>query len=595
MQSFMREHGIARHRLAARSVQRTARRSADRSRPDADRLGRNRARRSAAHVDRAELARRRVARPRRDAGFRLHLLGGLLPRLLLSGGSALRVRPGESVRRSASRSMHACAPIRGSRTCATASAGRASLRVAARWIVMSGSSESPPGRVLGGEACMWAETRHRRGVRGARVGPPAGDRRAIVVAALGARRSGHVSAAVAVAAVARRASPTSTSKRAGRSFERIGVGARNWLRCAICSTRSSRSSGTRGCSARPRSARVAGSTAMVERPYSVTTPLESRRRLHRTGQRVDSALRRGGASGDRRYGGRRRQTLGYRSDRDAVASSARRRANGGCARAGDRRTRGDLAQLARLADVIDAGLAGKRRRLASGARCARRANRRRVADRGGSGARRMAAGLVAEGDDRLLSVAAAFAVTGVPGGAPNGSHTGGHINDTWFVATDRGRGATCCSGSIRWCSPMRPVSRRIPRASSARISRTAPGLVPPFVTCARRRRGRRDDGGDVSDAGLRRRAQPRRTRVRAQASAAGVAFGRFQNWRWRITTRARTWCRFRASTNSTGSSNDSTRCSDARRRNGADEPPTTSSGAARPQRASSRNRSVHAA
>ena len=134
VQRFMRERGIGDIDALHESVQRTARRSADRSRPDADGLGRNRARRPAAHVDRAELARRCVARSRRGTGLRLRLLGGLLPRLLLSGGSALRVRPGESVGRTASRSTRACAPIRASRTCATDSAGRASSRVAARWM-----------------------------------------------------------------------------------------------------------------------------------------------------------------------------------------------------------------------------------------------------------------------------------------------------------------------------------------------------------------------------------------------------------------------------------------------------------------------------
>ena len=49
----------------------------------------------------------------------------------------------------------------------------------------------------------------------------------------------------------------------------------------------------------------------------------------------------------------------------------------------------------------------------------------------------MAASLVSKVDERtLFSVASQFAVAGVP--ARVESHTGGHINDTWFVATHGG-------------------------------------------------------------------------------------------------------------------------------------------------------------
>ena len=93
-------------------------------------------------------------------------------------------------------------------------------------------------------------------------------------------------------------------------------------------------------------ARVAGSTAVVERPYSVDTP------LNRVVDYIDPAsewvpqFNGGGAGADRRFGGRRRQTAGRRG-RDTVAPSARRRADGGRARSGDCGTRSDFAEAGR--------------------------------------------------------------------------------------------------------------------------------------------------------------------------------------------------------------------------------------------------------
>jgi len=124
-----------------------------------------------------------------------------------------------------------------------------------------------------------------------------------------------------------------------------------------------------------------------------------------------------------------------------------------------------------------------------------------------------------------LAVAAQFAVVGAP--AALDLHTGGHINDTWFVATDRG---------------VRYVLQRINShvfvnaagvaANTARvvdeIERRAPGLVPRLVHAL-------DGGAAVVDAGdvyrmlafVDGRALPGLETIE-QARAAGLAFGRFQ-------------------------------------------------------------------
>jgi N-acetylhexosamine 1-kinase len=124
-----------------------------------------------------------------------------------------------------------------------------------------------------------------------------------------------------------------------------------------------------------------------------------------------------------------------------------------------------------------------------------------------------------------LEIAACFAVSGVP--VTCVAHTAGHINQTWFVATDDGS---------------RYVLQRINRhvfadppaiaANTARliacVDRTAPGLVPPFVAA-------RDGAPSVQAAGETYRllgwvAGRSLTALEsaAQAAAAGAAFGTFQ-------------------------------------------------------------------
>jgi N-acetylhexosamine 1-kinase len=137
----------------------------------------------------------------------------------------------------------------------------------------------------------------------------------------------------------------------------------------------------------------------------------------------------------------------------------------------------------------------------------------------------MAAGLVAEGDERLLSVAAAFAVTGVPVRAD--AHTGGHINDTWFIATDRGaRYVLQRINPLVFADPA-GVAANTARVIST-IQRTAPGLAPPFVPASDGAAAVRDVSGTYRMLGFVEGRSLGGLESVAQASAAGVAFGRFQ-------------------------------------------------------------------
>ena len=106
------------------------------------------------------------------------------------------------------------------------------------------------------------------------------------------------------------------------------------------------------------------------------------------------------------------------------------------------------------------------------------------------------------------------------------AHTGGHINDTWFVDTDRRR-ATCCSGSIRSCSPIRR-RRGEYRARHCDVAAARAGIGAAVRCRARRRRGGPRRQRTYRMLGFVAGPQSRRTRIVAQASAAGVAFGRFQ-------------------------------------------------------------------
>jgi len=124
-----------------------------------------------------------------------------------------------------------------------------------------------------------------------------------------------------------------------------------------------------------------------------------------------------------------------------------------------------------------------------------------------------------------LAAAARFAVVGTP--VRLEVHTGGHINDTWFVTTDRG-----VRYVLQRINPRVFVDAAGVAANTARVvaevERRAPGLVPPLVRA-------RDGAAAVIDAGgvyrmlgfVEGRALAGLETIE-QARAAGLAFGRFQ-------------------------------------------------------------------
>src|SRR5262249_13694192 len=124
-----------------------------------------------------------------------------------------------------------------------------------------------------------------------------------------------------------------------------------------------------------------------------------------------------------------------------------------------------------------------------------------------------------------LAVAARFAVAGPPIGAQ--LHTAGHINDTWFIATDHGARYVLQRINAHVFADSAGVAENTARVV-AEIERRAPGLVPPLILA-------RDGRAAVIDAGgvyrmlafVDGRALGGLETI-GQANAAGLAFGRFQ-------------------------------------------------------------------
>ncbi len=136
----------------------------------------------------------------------------------------------------------------------------------------------------------------------------------------------------------------------------------------------------------------------------------------------------------------------------------------------------------------------------------------------------MVAGLVAQAES-LLSIAARFAVAGAP--VHIDAHTAGHINDTWFVVTDRGARYV-----LQRINPLVFADPEGVAANTARVistmQRTAPGLAPPFIPARAGAAAVRDDSGTYRMLGFVKGRSLGGLESVAQASAAGVAFGRFQ-------------------------------------------------------------------
>ena len=125
-----------------------------------------------------------------------------------------------------------------------------------------------------------------------------------------------------------------------------------------------------------------------------------------------------------------------------------------------------------------------------------------------------------------FEIAARFVLDGAP--CAIDSHHGGHINDTWFVTTDAGRRYVLQRINAQVFVDAAGVARNTARVI-AHIERSAPGLVPPFVTGQGGGAAVVDDGATYRMLGfVAGRSLPGLQTV-AQAAAAGVAFGRFQH------------------------------------------------------------------
>lgn len=129
-------------------------------------------------------------------------------------------------------------------------------------------------------------------------------------------------------------------------------------------------------------------------------------------------------------------------------------------------------------------------------------------------------------DADLLAVAGRFAVVGAPNRLEH--HTAGHINETWFVTTDRDRRYVLQRINSRVFVDAAGVVGNTGRVI-ARINRQAPGLVPPFVTARDGAAAVVDDGSTYRMLGFVAGRSLTGLESADQASAAGVAFGRFQN------------------------------------------------------------------
>ncbi len=107
------------------------------------------------------------------------------------------------------------------------------------------------------------------------------------------------------------------------------------------------------------------------------------------------------------------------------------------------------------------------------------------------------------------------------------AHTGGHINDTWFVDTDRNARYV-----LQRINPLVFADPAGVAANTARVIATVqdamPGLAPPFVPASDGAAAVRDESGTYRMLGFVEGRSLGGLESVAQASAAGVAFGRFQ-------------------------------------------------------------------
>lgn len=128
-------------------------------------------------------------------------------------------------------------------------------------------------------------------------------------------------------------------------------------------------------------------------------------------------------------------------------------------------------------------------------------------------------------DADLLAVANRFAVVGTPNRLEH--HTAGHINETWFVTTDRSRRYVLQRINSQVFVDALGVVGNTGRVI-AHIDRREPALVPPFVPARDAAAAVVENGATYRMLGFVAGRSLAGLESTDQASAAGVAFGRFQ-------------------------------------------------------------------
>ena len=125
----------------------------------------------------------------------------------------------------------------------------------------------------------------------------------------------------------------------------------------------------------------------------------------------------------------------------------------------------------------------------------------------------------------LVAIAGRFALAGLPISIEG--HTGGHINDTWFVTTDRKLRYVLQRINAQVFADPPGIVGNTARVI-AEIEQRAPGLVPPFVAARDGAAAVIDDGSTYRMLGFVAGRNLSGLETVAQAAAAGLAFGSFQ-------------------------------------------------------------------
>ena len=125
----------------------------------------------------------------------------------------------------------------------------------------------------------------------------------------------------------------------------------------------------------------------------------------------------------------------------------------------------------------------------------------------------------------LTAIAGGFALVGLPISIE--VHTGGHINDTWFVTTDRKLRYVLQRINAQVFADPPGIVGNTARVI-AEIERRAAGLVPPFVVARDGATAVIEDGSTYRMLGFVAGRSLTGLQTAAQAAAAGLAFGSFQ-------------------------------------------------------------------